>query len=68
MEEDWHADTKAALRHKRKEPAHAQRDLAPGAIFWGDVVTLATVILGRQRARTAFLTSFPDNQDKKKTQ
>ena len=37
MEEDWHADTKAALRRKRKEPVHAQRDLTPGAIFWGDV-------------------------------
>lgn len=67
MEEDWHADTKAALRRKRKEPVHAQRDLTPGAIFWGDVVTLATVIQGRQRARTPSLTSSPDNQDKKKT-
>ena len=67
MEEDWHADMKAVLRHKRKEPAHAQRELTLGTIFWEDVVTLATVILGRQRARTLHLTSSPDNQDKKKT-
>lgn len=51
MEEDRHADMKAALRHKRKEPAHIQRDLAPGTIFWGDVVILATNYPGTSKRR-----------------